>query len=180
MNQQPACVRKLWPHDALIKIFFFHSCANKQQLTIISHYLFLFAWKQEVWCGGGRVGKGRYLQAKPEVNLPRALYATAAIHSIYHLQDLRCSEDVTASKQGALQDLHACPEVLNSMPSPQKNTQTEKQWRCPPYWLPTDLEQGLLWGQFGSGCTCCECPSVPNFKDFYSTEQPFRGKILGL
>lgn len=47
-------------------------------------------------------------------------------------------KNIPASKQEVLQDLHACPEALNSKPSPQKNTQTEKQWRCPPYQLPTD------------------------------------------
>lgn len=81
MNQKAACVRKLQPYVALIKDFF-HNRVNKQQRHIISPYFFLFTQKQKAGCWGGSVGKGRDLNAKPEVSLSGALYTAAAIHNV--------------------------------------------------------------------------------------------------
>lgn len=71
-------------------------------------------------------------------------YATAAISRAQRVQGL-CSDSNAATKQEALQDPHACAELLNPTPSPQKST--HKQWGHSPGRLPIDLQEDVLWLQ---------------------------------
>lgn len=96
-------------------------------------------------------------------------------HNCSHMQCLihtrkLCTESITAGKQEALQDLHACPEVLNSKPRPQKNTEIENQRRHLPYQLPTDPQ---LWGQFGPGCRPWGVPTSADLQGFLILHSSF-------
>lgn len=112
-----------------------HLVSTKWHITIISPYL--HGNKRQ---GGERQRSLCKTRAKPSWCL---------LHNCSHMQCLMHTRTTVHCKHncwqtGSLQDLHACPEALNSKPSPQKNRdwKTEESSMPASYW-PTAV--GPVW-----------------------------------